>query len=132
MAADDRTPSPVHDAVHNVTLTQSARLTLQGRAVPTQQVQYYVGNHGPFTDNYDLDTFTPEQAQQGILARVHSIQQLSPNVPGPAVVTHQPPPVTPAGGGEPIALPPVYHIKGTPPPALPPHMMLPRTLPGQR
>jgi hypothetical protein len=125
MADGTAQTNPVHPDVHNVTLTQSARLTLQGRAMPTQQVQYYVGDHGPFTDNYDLETFTPEEAQQGILARVHAIQQLSHSLPGPPVVIHEPPPgTTPIGPGEPQP-PVIYHIKGQPPPhfPVPPHIV---------
>jgi len=116
MATQIYPSSPVHPAVHNVTLTQSARLTLQGRAVPTQQVQYYVGTHGPFTDSYDLDHFTPDEAQQGILSRVHAVQQLDPGVPGPPVDRHEPPEETPSPGVPPRVAPPIYHLRGTPPP----------------
>lgn len=122
MATFQPTGNPIHDAVHNVTVTQSARLNLQGRALPTQQVQYYVGEHGPFTDSYDLESYTPEEAEQGILARVHSIQQLGAQIPGLPVVAHRP--ELPPAGGEPIMEPPrTIYTPIKPGEPLPPHVI---------
>ncbi len=39
--------------IHDVTVTQTARFTLQGKVVPAVVVRYFVADHGPFEDQYD-------------------------------------------------------------------------------
>lgn len=112
---ENQPTSTLHEAVHDLRTTQSARVTLAGQMVPTVGVSYYIGQHGPFTDQYDANTFDHETAQQGILKRVYQVQQLDVGLPGSKVEVAQPTTTLHVGehptGGPP---PTIYKVTSTP------------------
>lgn len=69
--------------IHDVTITQTARFTLQGKVVPAVVVRYFVGDHGPFEDQYDEDKATPEAIKQGYRNRVLQIHAAGGALPYP-------------------------------------------------
>lgn len=113
--AEAQPREPIHESVHDVRFAQSARVTLQGQMVPTVGVTYYVGQHGPFTDSYDSTTFDHTKAQQGILQRVHGIQQIDTTLPGSPVEKIEPqPPIVIAGTFQEKPAPPVFKVRREP------------------
>ncbi len=72
--------------IHDVQVTQTARFTLQGKVVPAVVVRYFVGDHGPFEDQYDEDKATPDAIQAGYRKRVEMLAAAGvtlPHPPGP-------------------------------------------------
>jgi hypothetical protein len=69
--------------IHDVSITQTARFTLQGKVVPAVVVRYFVGDHGPFQDQYDEDKATPEAIKDGYRKRVQQIAAAGGDLPHP-------------------------------------------------
>jgi hypothetical protein len=59
--------------VHDVTITQTSRFTLQGKVLPAILVRYYVGDHGPFTDQYDEGPDNAQQIKDGYARRIATL-----------------------------------------------------------
>lgn len=99
-----------HPAIHDQMVTQSARFTLGGQAIPQVTVRYYIGAQGPFTDNFDADKYNDEAVKQAQLAHVHTLQQIGVPLPGPPVerMTPEPGIVVTAGGAQPV--PPKFRL----------------------
>ena len=60
--------------IHDVTITQTSRFTLQGKVLPAVLVRYYVGDHGPFIDQYDEGPDNEQQVRDGYQRRIKLLQ----------------------------------------------------------
>lgn len=86
--------------VHDVQVSQTSRFSLGGKVIPSVVVRYFVGDHGPFEDNYPESEVTPEAIQQGYAKRVLTLHAAGAALPNP-------PEETAPGSNE-------YRITGTP------------------
>ena len=69
--------------VSDVHVTQSARMKLNGQVTPIHQVQYMVGGHGPFTDTYEEEGFTPQNVQTNMQKKIVSLHEVGAELPHP-------------------------------------------------
>ena len=69
MAADDLT-------VHDLVVSQQTRLA-GGKAYPVTHVSYYVGTHGPFTQDFQAPGNTPALIQAAIQQQVNDLRAIT-------------------------------------------------------
>jgi hypothetical protein len=69
--------------VNNVRIVQSATVGLDGRVSPVKRVTYYVGDQGPFTDNYPEELYTPENVYAGQAKNIVNLHQIGVPLPHP-------------------------------------------------
>lgn len=68
-AANDLTP-------HDIVVTDRTAFTAQGGVVTVKSVSYFVGAHGPFTDEYKPAEATAERIQQGINNQIRLLRDV--------------------------------------------------------
>lgn len=73
--------------IDNLRVVQSARLSLNGQAIPTHQVIYTIGDQGPYNDNFTADQWTPDNVFRAQAARIVKLYQIGVKLPYPPVQT---------------------------------------------
>lgn len=68
--------------VHDVTITQTSRFTLQGKVLPAVLVRYFVGDHGPFIDQYDEGPTVEQDIQAGYSRRISLLKSAGATTTG--------------------------------------------------
>jgi len=108
--------------INNQTVTQSARIKLNGQVVPVHQVRYFIGDQGPFTDAFEGDQFTPENVQTAQAARIVNLHEIGVPLPQPPMKQPGNPgyqipivPTPPVGAPVGPAPAPTGHFTYTPP-----------------
>jgi hypothetical protein len=70
------TTATLDPRVHDMTVAQTAKFSLTGQVSPIIRVTYYIGTHGPFTDDYQQSGYTAEMAKAGIQRHIDALESL--------------------------------------------------------